>query len=51
MTGEDKQVDFTTKTGNQDFYDDYYLDDDALQKIIMEVFYHEVVLDTTTHTP
>ena len=51
LTGEDKQVDFTTKTGNQDFYDDYYLDDDALQKIIMEVFYHEVVLDTTTHTP
>ena len=51
LTGEDKQVDFTTKTGNQDFYDDYYLDDDALQKIIMEVFYHEVVLNTTTHTP
>ena len=51
LTGEDKQVDFTTKTGRQDFYDDYYLDDDALQKIIMEVFYHEVVLDTTTHTP
>lgn len=51
LTGEDKQVDFTTKTGSQDFYDDYYLDDDALQKIIMEVFYHEVVLDTTTHTP
>lgn len=51
LTGEDKQVDFTTKTGNQDFYDDYYLDDDALQKIIMEVFYHEVILDTTTHTP
>lgn len=51
LTGEDKQVDFTTKTGNRDFYDDYYLDDDALQKIIMEVFYHEVVLNTTTHTP
>ena len=51
LTGEDKQVDFTTKTGNQDFYDDYYLDDDALQKMVMEVFYHEVVLDTTTHTP
>ena len=51
LTGEDKQVDFTTKTGGQDFYDDYYLDDDALQKMVMEVFYHEVVLDTTTHTP
>lgn len=51
LTGEDKQVDFTTKTGSQDFYDDYYLDDDALQKMVMEVFYHEVVLDTTTHTP
>ncbi len=51
LTGEDKQVDFTTKTGSQDFYDDYYLDDDALQKMVMEVFYHQVVLDTTTHTP
>ena len=51
LTGEDRQVDFTTKSGSQDFYDDYYLDEDAMQKIVMEVFYHEVVLNTTTDTP
>lgn len=51
LTGEDRQVDFETASGSTDFYDDYYLDEAAMQQIVMDVFYHEVVLDATQTKP
>ncbi|MCD8039326.1 MAG: LCP family protein [Lachnospiraceae bacterium] len=42
LTGEDKAVYFTDDNGNEDFYDDYYLDEDELKEIMMNVFYKEV---------
>lgn len=44
LTGEDKQVNFVTDTGKADFYDDLYLDEDAKQQLIMELFYEEVIV-------
>lgn len=42
LTGMDKAEYFVRENGNQDFYDDYYIDEDALQRIMFEVFYREV---------
>lgn len=42
LTGEDKAEYFVRDNGEQDFYNDYYIDEDALQKIMYEVFYKEV---------
>lgn len=42
LTGEDKAEYFVRENGEQDFYNDYYIDEDALQKIMYEVFYREV---------
>ncbi len=45
LKGEDKKVEFTTKTGAEDFYDDYYLDEEGLKQTVMEIFYEEVIID------
>lgn len=42
LTGVDKAEYFTSDNGRRDFYDDYYIDEEALQKIMYEVFYREV---------
>lgn len=42
LTGVDRAEYFVTDNGRQDFYNDYYIDEDALQKIMFEVFYREV---------
>lgn len=42
LSGEDKQVDFIRKEGTADFYDDLYLDEEALKETVMEVFYKSV---------
>lgn len=42
LSGVDKAEYFVRENGAQDFYDDYYIDEDALQKIMIEVFYQEV---------
>lgn len=42
LTGTDKAEYFVRDNGSEDFYDDYYIDNDALQKIMFEVFYQEV---------
>ena len=42
LTGVDKAEYFIRDNGRQDFYDDYYIDEDSLQKIMYEVFYKEV---------
>jgi len=42
LTGTDKAEYFIRDNGSEDFYDDYYIDEDALQKIMFEVFYREV---------
>lgn len=44
LTGEDRQVDFVSGTGSSEFYDDLYLNEDAKQQLIMELFYEEVIL-------
>lgn len=42
LTGTDKAEYFVRDNGSEDFYDDYYIDEDALQKIMFEVFYRQV---------
>ena len=42
LTGEDRAEYFVRDNGEQDFYDDYYIDEDELQRIMYEVFYREV---------
>jgi len=42
LTGKDKAEYFVRENGQEDFYDDYYIDEDALEKIMFEVFYREV---------
>ena len=42
LAGVDKAEYFVGENGKQDFYNDYYIDEDALQKIMFEVFYQEV---------
>ena len=42
LTGEDKAEYFIRENGELDFYDDYYLDDDELKRIMIEIFYKEV---------
>lgn len=42
LTGEDKAEYFVKDNGKQDFYNDYYIDEDALQKMMYEIFYREV---------
>lgn len=45
LSGEDKAVAFVDKNGKEDFYDDYYLNQDELKRIMIEVFYEQVVYD------
>lgn len=42
LAGEDKAEYFVMDNGKQDFYDDYYIDEEELQRIMYEVFYREV---------
>lgn len=42
LAGVDRAAYFVRENGKQDFYDDYYIDEDALQRIMFEVFYREV---------
>lgn len=42
LTGEDKAEYFVRENGEEDFYNDYYIDEEALQKIMFEVYYQEV---------
>lgn len=42
LTGADKAEYFITENGELDFYDDYYLDEDELKRIMIDVFYKEV---------
>lgn len=42
LTGEDKKVDFEKVKSSADFYDDFYLDEEALKKNIMTIFYQKV---------
>ena len=46
LTGEDKKVEFENAKKDEDFYDDYYLNEEVLKKSIMEIFYHKVVIET-----
>lgn len=45
LTGSDRQVDFKTDSGKDDFYDDYYLDEDSLKQVMIDVFYNEVIVE------
>lgn len=45
LSGEDKAEYFVQENGRQDFYDDFYIDEDALQQIMIDVFYREVKVD------
>lgn len=42
LTGEDKAEYFVRENGQEDFYNDYYIDEEALQRIMFEVYYKEV---------
>lgn len=42
LAGEDKAEYFVSDNGRQDFFDDYYIDEEELQRIMCEVFYQEV---------
>lgn len=42
LTGKDKAEYFIRENGEEDFYDDYYIDEEALQKLMFEIFYQEV---------
>ncbi len=42
LSGEDRAEYFVRENGVEDFYNDYYIDKDALQKIMFEVYYREV---------
>lgn len=44
LQGEDNKVDFVDENGEDDFYDDYYLNEDSVRDTVMEVFYREVKL-------
>jgi LCP family protein required for cell wall assembly len=45
LTGEDKKHEFIDSDGSDAYYDNYYLDEDALKDVFMNVFYSQVVLD------
>lgn len=45
LTGVDRQVDFANAKKAEDFYDDYYLDEDALKDTVMKAFYQPVVME------
>lgn len=42
LMGADKAEYFITENGELDFYDDYYLDEDELKRIMIDVFYKQV---------
>lgn len=42
LTGKDQAEYFIEENGELDCYDDYYLDEDELKKIMIDVFYKEV---------
>ena len=42
LSGEDRAEYFVRENGVEDFYNDYYIDKEALQKIMFEVYYREV---------
>lgn len=46
LTGEDKKVDFKNVKSDEDFYDDFYLDEEALKKAVMEIFYQKVIIES-----
>lgn len=46
LTGTDKPFYFTNENGQADFYDEVYLDEDAVKEIFMKVFYSQVVSNT-----
>lgn len=45
LTGEDRKVDYIKEDGTPSYFDDYYLDEEALKKIMIEVFYKRVVME------
>lgn len=50
LQGEDKVVDIpeeelSRKTEGEPFYDDYYLDEENIKEVMLEVFYKEVVME------
>ena len=45
LTGEDQMVLMNQTGTGEDFYNDYYLDAEALHKVMMEVFYKPVVIE------
>ncbi len=42
LEGEDRIVPYVNEDGEEDFYDDYYLDEESIKKVMIEVFYSEV---------
>lgn len=40
--GEERIVPFINEEGQEDFYDDYELDEESLKRLMVDVFYHEV---------
>lgn len=45
LPGEDRRVDFKKAKNPEDFYDDFYLDEEALKKTMMEIFYEKVIVE------
>lgn len=44
LEGEDKIVHYINEEGQEDFFDDYYLSEDSIKKVMAEAFYTEVHL-------
>ena len=42
LSGEDKTTAYTNENGEEDFFDDLYLDEEELKRILVEIFYKEV---------
>ncbi len=42
LSGEDNAVAYTNDAGEEDFFDDLYIDEEELKRIMVEIFYKEV---------
>lgn len=49
LEGEDKIVPYLNEEGQEDFYDDYYLNEDSIKEVMAKVFYTEVHLTETDY--
>jgi LCP family protein required for cell wall assembly len=45
LTGSDKQVDTVNDNGQARSYDDYYLDEDSIKQVLIDVFYSRVKVE------